>query len=88
MRSDPLGRSSAHADKLLIYMDNEQNNHLKAYGVAFWCLKQQVPVEWLLNYRGGSFLMNDFEGLKNICVLRGVSYSAIGAADEGDSADD
>ena len=72
----------AHADKVLIYMDNEQNNHLKAYGVAFWCLKQQVPVEWLLNYRGGSFLMNDFEGLKNICVLRGVSYSAIGAADE------
>jgi hypothetical protein len=75
--------STAHADKLLIYMDNEQNNHLKAYGVAFWCLKQQVPVEWLLNYRGGSFLMNDFEGLKNICVLRGVSYTSVSAADEG-----
>ncbi|MCX6830733.1 MAG: asparagine synthetase B [candidate division Zixibacteria bacterium] len=75
--------STAGADKLLIYMDNEQNNHLKAYGVAFWCLKQQVPVEWLLNYRGGSFLMNDFEGLKNICVLRGVSYTNVGAADEG-----
>jgi hypothetical protein len=75
--------STAGADKLLIYMDNEQNNHLKAYGVAFWCLKQQVPVEWLLNYRGGSFLMNDLEGLKNICVLRGVSYTNVGAADEG-----
>ncbi len=75
--------SAARADKLLIYMDNEQNNHLKAYGVAFWCLKQEVPVEWLLNYRGGSFLMNDFEGLKNICVLRGVSYTSVGAADEG-----
>ena len=75
--------SAARADKLLIYMDNEQNNHLKAYGVAFWCLKQQVPVEWLLNYRGGSFLVNDFEGLKNICVLRGVSYVSVGAADEG-----
>ena len=75
--------STARADKLLIYMDSEQNNHLKAYGVAFWCLKQQVPVEWLLNYRGGSFLMNDFEGLKNICVLRGVSYTSVGAADEG-----
>ena len=50
--------SAARADKLLIYMDNEQNNHLKAYGVAFWCLKQQVPVEWLLNYRGGSFLID------------------------------
>ena len=75
--------STTRADKLLIYMDNEQNNHLKAYGVAFWCLKQQVPVEWLLNYRGGSFLMDDFEGLKNICVLRGVSYTSVGAADEG-----
>jgi hypothetical protein len=75
--------ATTRADKLLIYMDGEQNNHLKAYGVAFWCLKQQVTVEWLLNYRGGSFLMNDFEGLKNICVLRGVSYTNIGAADEG-----
>jgi len=75
--------SMASADKLLIYMDNEQSNHLKAYGVAFWCLEQQVPVEWLLNYRGGSFLMNDFEGLKNICVLRGVSYVPVDAAAEG-----
>lgn len=75
---------TANADKILIYMDNEQHNHLKAYGVAYWCLKQQITVEWLLNYRGGSFLLKDFEGLKNICVLRGVSYSAISEGEEAD----
>ncbi|MCK4857509.1 MAG: asparagine synthetase B [candidate division Zixibacteria bacterium] len=62
------------AGKLLIPMDQEQNNHLKAYGVAFWCLQQGVKVEWLLNYRGGSFMMDNFEGLKNLCVLRGINY--------------
>jgi hypothetical protein len=77
--------TAAHAEKIMIYMDGEQRNHLKAYGVAFWCLKQQVTVEWLLNFRGGSFLVNDFEGLKNICVLRGVSYSTVGASEEAET---
>jgi hypothetical protein len=69
--------SQALADKILIYMDREQTNHLKAYGVAFWTLKQGRTVEWLLNYRGGSFLLDEFEGVKNICALRGVAFSTV-----------
>ncbi len=70
------------ADKILIPMDREQANHLKAYGVAYWSLTQGRNVEWLLNYRGGSFLLDNFEGAKNICALRGVSAITVSAADE------
>jgi len=45
------------ASQLLVPMDESQNNHLKAYGIAFWTLENEVVIEWLLNYRGGSFLM-------------------------------
>ena len=48
--------SIAHSAQLLIPMDDTQSNHLKAYGLAYWLLEQEVEVEWLLNYRGGSFL--------------------------------
>lgn len=72
----------ALANKVLIYMDREQTNHLKAYGVTYWVLQQGHNAEWLLNYRGGSFLMDDFEGLKNICALRGVAYSVVDPAEE------
>jgi hypothetical protein len=41
--------------KILIPMDPQQNDHLKAYGIAFWILERDINVEWLLNYRGGSF---------------------------------
>ena len=44
------------ADKLLIPMDQIQKDHLKAYGIAFWTLEKNINIEWLLNYRGGSFL--------------------------------
>jgi hypothetical protein len=37
-------------------MDESQKNHLKAYGVAYWALEREIVMEWLLNYRGGSFL--------------------------------
>ncbi len=77
-----LFSSQTFANKILIYMDREQTNHLKAYGVAFWTLKQNRPVEWLLNYRGGSFLMDEFEGIKNLCALRGVAATTIDAGDE------
>ena len=46
---------NATANQLLIPMDNVQKNHLKAYGVAYWVLQQKQEVDWLLNYRGGSF---------------------------------
>lgn len=58
-------------------MDESQKNHLKAYGIAFWVLQQDVEVEWLLNYRGGSFMVKHLTPIENECVIRGVSYEII-----------
>ena len=49
--------SHLKATQLLVPMDESQTNHLKAYGLAFWTLENSITIEWLLNYRGGSFLM-------------------------------
>lgn len=65
---------------LLVPMDQVQKNHLKAYGVAFWILKQDVEVSWLLNYRGGSFMMKYNKLIENECIIRGVSYEVIADA--------
>lgn len=65
------------ASKILIPMDEDQANHLKAYGIAFWTLEKQVPVEWLLNYRGGSFLIDNYPEILNECKIRGVSHQVI-----------
>ena len=62
---------------LLIPMDNTQKNHLKAYGIAYWTLEQQVEVSWLLNYRGGSFMFRHHPTLEAECVIRGVSFQVI-----------
>ena len=67
----------AWAARILIPMDGSQTNHLKAYGVAFWVLENGVEVEWLLNYRGGSFLMPNVPEIQNECVIRGVSHQVI-----------
>lgn len=67
----------ALATKLLIPMDNSQKDHLKAYGIAFWTLQRDVPVEWLLNYRGGSFLIDHFQAIEQECLVRGVSFQVI-----------
>ena len=48
---------SADAAYLLIPMDETQSNHLKAYGIAYWVLERDVEISWLLNYRGGSYLI-------------------------------
>ncbi len=66
--------------KILIPMDLTQTDHLKAYGIAYWSLKKGVPVEWLLNYRGGSFLINNFAGLTQEMRLRGVRFEEVSAA--------
>lgn len=59
-------------------MDAEdQKNHLKAYGVAYASLKLGVPVDWLLNYKGGSFAMDGVDAVERLCKLRGVSYDLI-----------
>lgn len=65
------------AAQLLIPMDFSQTDHLKAYGIAYWSLQRGVNVEWLLNYRGGSFLMTAFPGLEEECRLRGVTYEEV-----------
>ena len=71
---------SANAAYLLIPMDQSQKNHLKAYGIAFWVLKHDVEVSWLLNYQGGSFMCKYDKLIENECVIRGVSYQVIADA--------
>ncbi len=67
--------------ELLIPMDRSQSNHLKAYGVAFSALKEQYAVKWLLNYRGGSFLMPETADLIGLCNIRGVRFESVGGAE-------
>jgi hypothetical protein len=72
------------AAKLYIPMDAEnQQNHLKAYGVAFAALKQGMEVDWLLNYEGGSFGMDQSDAIERLCKLRGVTYQVISDAQYG-----
>ncbi len=68
------------ADRLLIPMDDSQTNHLKAYGLAYWVLKQNVPVEWLLNYRAGSFMLDYQEPAVRECRVRGIAAVRISEA--------
>ncbi len=63
--------------KILIPMDLKQTDHLKAYGVAFLSLTYGNNVEWLLNYRGGSFLMDYMPEMENACQVRGVTYQTV-----------
>ena len=66
------------ASYILIPMDAEsQKNHLKAYGITYWTLDKQENVKWLLNYRGGSFLLPYKEAIEKECLIRGVSYELI-----------
>ncbi len=65
---------------LLIPMDDSQKDHLKSYGIAYWTLQRDMEVKWLLNYRGGSFLMEHRPEIENECVVRGVSYENIADA--------
>ena len=65
------------ASSILIPMDEEQKNHLKAYGITFWTLKNGLEADWLLNYRGGSFLIKYSQRLESECKIRGVSYEVV-----------
>ena len=65
------------ANHILIPMDNTQSNHLKAYGVVYHTLKKGLEVQWLLNYRGGSFILPfDADG-RTECLLKGVGFEVI-----------
>lgn len=70
----------AKASSLLIPMDEEQKDHLKSYGIAFWILQNGGEVDWLLNYRGGSFMMAYSQKTEAECKIRGVSYQVIADA--------
>ena len=62
-------------------MDAEsQDNHLKSYGIAYWVLNQNQNIKWLLNYRGGAFLLPNSENTTKECHIRGVSYELISDA--------
>ncbi|MBM4169795.1 MAG: asparagine synthetase B [Ignavibacteria bacterium] len=66
--------------KLLIPMDLQQTNHLKSYGLTFWVLERGGEVDWLLNYRGGSFFMDFSEVIARECRVRGVAFERVAAA--------
>jgi hypothetical protein len=76
-----LGAGPAWA-KILVPMDDTQTDHLKAYGLAFWSLERGQRVDWLLNYRGGSFLFPDDPEVEREARLRGVRTQDVGAVDE------
>ncbi len=66
------------ASFILIPMDADlQKDHLKAYGITFYSLKKQHKVKWLLNYRGGSFLLEDLPEFRKECTIRGVTYEIL-----------
>lgn len=67
------------SQKILIPMDQAQKDHLKAYGTAFWILGEDINVEWILNYRGGAFLMDSYPEVAQECRVRGVTFETIGA---------
>ncbi len=70
--------SNTWASYILIPMDVEsQENHLKAYGVTYWTLERELKVNWLLNYRGGSFLLPDADIIRRECQIRGVSFEVL-----------
>ena len=75
-----LSTQKVHAAHLLIPMDESQSNHLKAYGIAYWVLTKEVSIEWLLNYKGGSFVFPFHANFEKECILRGVSYQMIADA--------
>ena len=72
-----LSLTVCRATSILIPMDEKQSNHLKAYGIAFLVLQQGMTVEWLLNYRGGSFMIEYSKAILEECTIRGVYFEPI-----------
>jgi len=78
-----LGSLGARASQILIPMDEKQTDHLKSYGVAYWVLQKGIEVNWMLNYRGGSFMMANESFIESECRIRGVKFEVIS---EGEAA--
>jgi hypothetical protein len=74
----------AWADRILVPMDLAQTDHLKAYGLAFWCLEQGFSVEWLLNYRSGSFLVDAADIVARKATLLGVGFVVVAPGEAAD----
>jgi hypothetical protein len=73
---------SVKANFILLPMDEtSQKNHLKAYGITYWVLDKQYKASWLLNYRGGSFLLPDVLEIRKECQIRGVSFEVLSDAE-------
>ena len=80
---------SAKASFILLPMDETtQQNHLKAYGITYWCLDKKYKASWLLNYRGGSFLLPDAEEIRKECQIRGVSFEVLSDSETKSILDD
>lgn len=78
-----LATLSARASFILLPMDETtQQNHLKAYGITYWCLSRDYKASWLLNYRGGSFLLPDSDEIRKECKIRGVSFEVISDSEQ------
>jgi hypothetical protein len=75
------GAGGALAQQVLVPMDLTQTNHLKAYGLAYFALTKGIQVDWLLNYRGGSFLMSDTQDIELEARLRNVSFQPVTGAE-------
>ncbi len=73
--------SVLNADDILIPMDYSQTDHLKSYGLAYWAIEKGAKVEWMLNYRGGSFRIEGYEKVIEEALLRGVHYEIISNSD-------
>ncbi len=70
--------NNCFSSNILIPMDETtQKNHLKAYGITYWCLSKEYKASWLLNYRGGSFLLPDALEIRKECQIRGVSFEIL-----------
>jgi hypothetical protein len=75
-----FSHNSAYSSKILLPMDESQRNHLKSYGIAYWILTKDIDVNWLLNYRGGSFMFNYDQAFEKELIIRGVSYEVVSEA--------
>jgi hypothetical protein len=76
-----LVAAPARAQDLLIPMDETQTDHLKAYGAVYWALDRDLNVDWLLNYRGGSFLAAASAAMEEELAVRGVRYERLSGAE-------
>jgi hypothetical protein len=70
----------AFANHIFIPMDNTQKEHLKAYGLCYWALSKQIEVDWLLNYKGGSFAMEAQPSVESELAVRGITFQTISEA--------